>query len=66
MLVDVGSNVLRQQVLPLLNQRHFDSDFEALAQEFVRITVGMKGDHGPHASGNVGQANTAQGGKTQA
>jgi hypothetical protein len=60
------SDMLKQQVLPLLNQSQFDHDFEALAQEFTRTTVGMKGIYGFHAYGNVGQANTAQGGRPPA
>jgi hypothetical protein len=48
-------NKLKQSVLPLLNQSEFDSDFEALSQEFQRITVGMQ------YLGAGGQANAATG-----
>jgi hypothetical protein len=50
---------LKNHVLPLLNQPQFDSDFEELAQEFQRITVGMQG------SSNVGQAHAADGNSGQ-
>lgn len=46
---------LRQQVLPLLNAERFDTDFELLAQEFMRITIGMSG------AGAEGQAHTSRG-----
>ena len=48
------SHQLKQQVLPLLNQTAFDNDFEALVQEFQRITVGMHG-----AQGAAGKAHVA-------
>lgn len=47
---------LKQQVLPLLNQTAFDTDFEALAQEFQRITVGMSGAQ----AGTGGQAHATR------
>jgi hypothetical protein len=46
---------MKQQVLPLLNQERFDADFEMLAQEFQRITIGMAG-----ASGAEGQAHSSR------
>jgi hypothetical protein len=47
---------MKQQVLPLLNQARFDTDFESLAQEFQRISIGMAG-----AAGAEGQALASQG-----
>jgi hypothetical protein len=47
---------LRQHVLPLLNQEQFDTNFELLAQEFQRISVGMVG-----AAGTEGQSHSAHG-----
>jgi transposase InsO family protein len=54
---------MKQTVLPLLNQEKFETDFEALAQEFQRITVGMMGASGAGTSGaeGHGQAHTTQG-----
>jgi hypothetical protein len=46
---------MKQQVLPLLNQERFDADFELLAQEFQRISIGMAG-----ASGADGHANASR------
>jgi hypothetical protein len=37
---------MKQQVLPLLNQERFDADFESLADDFQRITIGMMGAQG--------------------
>lgn len=47
---------VKQRVLPLLNQSQFDEDFELLAQEFQRITVGMAG-----AQGTAGSAHASRG-----
>jgi hypothetical protein len=48
---------MKQQVLPLLNQERFDADFEFLADEFQRITIGMVGAQG----GAEGQTHTSPG-----
>jgi hypothetical protein len=47
---------MKPSVLPSLNQEHVEADFEALAQEFQRVTVSM-----PGASGNGGQAMHSRG-----
>jgi hypothetical protein len=52
----------KKQISPLLNQREFENGFEALAQEFGRITVSMTRVHSSHAYGIVSHASTTQGG----
>jgi hypothetical protein len=60
------SVMMKRKLLPLLNQREFDHDFETSAQELVRNTIGMKGVKGFHAYRNVGDAKTTHEGKRPA
>jgi hypothetical protein len=53
----------KNYVLPLLNRSEFDTDFEALAQEFQRITVGMQGaSNGGYAHATHGNTGNGKNG----